>query len=99
MFSNQRYLTRGVQADIPFELQLFMWDCIKAVPEPDYLQIFRLSDFNGKQRIIHEQEIPEYKREYLLEPTHFVIQKAVNFVTQALVLSRRRHSILSRQTT
>lgn len=66
MFSNKRYITKGVQADIPFELQIFMWDCIKAVPEPDYLQIIRLSDFNGKQRIIHEQEIPEYKREYLL---------------------------------
>lgn len=69
MFSNQRYLTKGVQADIPFELQIFMWECIKAVPEPDYLQIFRLSDFNGKQRVIHEQEIPEYKREYLLAVT------------------------------
>lgn len=69
MFSNKRYLTKGVQTDIPFELQIFMWECIKAVPEPDYLQIFRLSDFNGKQRIIHEQEIPEYKREYLLAVT------------------------------
>lgn len=69
MFSNQRYLTKGVQADIPFELQIFLWECIKAVPEPDYLQIFRLSDFNGKQRVIHEQEIPEYKREYLLAVT------------------------------
>ena len=27
MFDNQRYLTRGVQAEIPLELQLFMWDC------------------------------------------------------------------------
>ena len=69
MFSNQRYLTKGVQADIPFELQLFMWECIKAVPEPDYLQIFRLSDLNGKQMVIHEQEIPEYKREYFLAVT------------------------------
>lgn len=75
MFSNQRYLTRGVQADIPFELQLFMWDCIKTVPEPDYLQIFQLSDFNGNQRIIHEQEIPEYKREYLLAIPNPVNQK------------------------
>ena len=75
MFSNKRYLTKGVQADIPFELQLFMWECIKAVPEPDYLQIFRLSNFNGKQRIIHEQEIPEYKREYLLVVNEPINQK------------------------
>ena len=65
MFTN-RYLTKGVQSEIPAILQIFMWDCIKVVSEPDYLQIFRLSDFNGKQRIIHEQEVPEYKREYLL---------------------------------
>ena len=30
------------------------------------MQIFRLSESNGKQRIVHEQEVPEYKREYLL---------------------------------
>lgn len=75
MFSNKRYLTKGVQADIPFELQIFMWECIKAVPEPDYLQIFRLSNFNGKQRVIHEQEIPEYNREYLLVTPNPVNQK------------------------
>ena len=75
MFSNQRYLTKGVQTDIPFELQIFMWECIKAVPEPDYLKIFRLSDFNGKQRVIHEQEIPEYNREYLLVTPNPVNQK------------------------
>lgn len=40
-----------------------------------------------------------YIENKVLEPTYFVIQKAVNFVMQALVLSRRRHSILSRQTT
>lgn len=28
--------------------------------------IFRLSESNGKQKIIHEQEVPEFKREYLL---------------------------------
>ena len=66
MFTN-RYITRGVQSDIPAVLQIFMWDCISAVSEPaDYLQIFRLSEFNGQQKIVHEQEVPEFKREYLL---------------------------------
>ena len=66
MFNN-RYMTKGVQSEIPAVLQIFMWDCISAVPEPaDYLQIFRLSESNGKQRIVHEQEVPEFKREYLL---------------------------------
>ena len=66
MFTN-RYMTRGVQTEIPIVLQIFMWDCISAIPvQKDYLQIFRLSEADGKQRIVHEQEVPEYKREYLL---------------------------------
>lgn len=65
MFNN-RYITRGVQSEIPAVLQIFMWDCISAVPEPDYLQVFRLTEVDGKQKIIHEQEVPEFKREYLL---------------------------------
>lgn len=27
MFNNQRYITRGIDAEIPFELQVFMWEC------------------------------------------------------------------------
>lgn len=65
MFTN-KYITKGVQSEIPIALQLFMFDCISVVPEKDYLQIFKLSAVNGKQRIIHEQEVPEFKREYLL---------------------------------
>ena len=67
MFSNQRYLTRGVQADIPFELQLFMWGCIARLPEErDYFQVFELEITNGIQRIHHFSEQPEYSMEYLL---------------------------------
>ncbi len=66
MFQNQRYLTRGIAAEIPIELQLFMWKCIESVPEPDYLQIFRLEPMGIMQRITHEQEQPEYRMEYLI---------------------------------
>ena len=31
----------------------------------DYLQVFSLSAQNGRQRVIHTQEVPEYKREYV----------------------------------
>lgn len=67
MFKNAKYLTRGVQSEIPIELQLFMWSCIESVPEPDYLQIFRLEPMKTMQKIIHEQEEPEYRKEYLLK--------------------------------
>ncbi len=64
-FNSQRYLTKGVQADIPFVLQLFLWKLIVDLPEPkDYLQVFNLSECNGNQHIVHEQEEPEYRQEY-----------------------------------
>ena len=35
--------------------------------EKDYLQVFSLSDDNGRQRIKHTQEEPEYTKEYVLD--------------------------------
>ena len=67
MFQNNRYLTRGVDAEIPIELQLLMWESLNDIPEPkDYFQILRLFVLNGIQCIEHEQEQPPYKRKYLL---------------------------------
>lgn len=67
MFKNERYLTQGVQSEIPIELQLFMWSCIESVSEPDYLQIFCFESVDTMQKIIHEQEQPEYHKEYLFK--------------------------------
>ena len=67
MFENSRYLTRGVNADIPLELQLFMWDCIDRMPEPkDYFQVFELKDIGGMQHIVHFSEQPEYRMNYFI---------------------------------
>ena len=67
MFSNQRYLTRGVYSEIPIELQLFMWECIDRLPENrDYFQVFEFENLNGIQIITHFSEQPEYRIEYLL---------------------------------
>ena len=68
-FTGQRFLTKGIQTEIPFELQSFMWYLVSNLPEPkDYLQVFRLSvSDKGTQRIIHEQEIPAYSREYIVQ--------------------------------
>jgi len=67
MFNNQRYITRGVQAEIPFALQLFMWECVDGMPEPkDYFQVFRLEDSGGLQKITHFSEQPKYYREYMI---------------------------------
>ena len=65
MFQNKRFLTRGVQAELPMELQLFLWNCIDQLPEErDYFQVFKLDVFNGKQHIHHFPEQPEYSKEY-----------------------------------
>ena len=61
MFTNKRYLSRGVDDTIPIELQLFMWACIDQLPEPrDYLQIFDLEQGGDMQSIAHRSEQPEY---------------------------------------
>ncbi len=67
MFNNQRYLTKGVQAEISLALQIFMWGCIDKLPEErDYFQVFRLENSGGLQKIIHFSEQPEYRMEYLI---------------------------------
>lgn len=47
-------------------LQLFLWQCIDELDVPkDYLQVFKCTMYDGKQKIVHIQEVPEYRREYL----------------------------------
>lgn len=62
MFDNKRYVTRGVMAEIPLYIQSILWYMIGLVPEPrDYLQIFVLLEEDGKQKIVHRQEQPDYE--------------------------------------
>ena len=76
MFQNKRFLTRGVQAEIPMELQLFLWNCIDQLPEErDYFQVFKLDVCNGKQHIHHLSEQPEYSKEYTIDLANPVNQK------------------------
>ena len=63
MFQNKRFLTRSVQAEVPMELQLFLWNCIDQLPEErDYFQVFKFDVRNGKQHIHHFSEQPEYSQ-------------------------------------
>ena len=45
------------------------------VAEKDYLQVFLLSVDGENQRIIHEQEQPEYRKEYLFSSENPVTAK------------------------
>ena len=63
MFKSPRYLTRGVSANIPSPLQIFIWNCIELLPEEcDYLQVFELKPFGGTQQIEHTAEQPEHHK-------------------------------------
>jgi hypothetical protein len=62
-----RYLTRGVDAEIPLNIQVFLWNCIDNMPEEkDYLQVFNLLNVNGLQVIRHTAEQPEFEMTYVL---------------------------------
>jgi len=67
MFKNKRFITKGVESNVALLLQLFMWQLIDELPiEKDYLQVFEFTLEDRKQKIIHSQEQPEFKKEYLL---------------------------------
>ena len=66
-FTNGRYITCGVRDSVDPGLMAAIWKYIDDMPEPkDYLQVFKCSNVLGNQRVIHEQEEPEYKEEYIL---------------------------------
>ena len=67
MFTNPRYMTAGVNAEIPLELQLFLWSCIdQRPPERDYLQVFDLKPMGQMQSIIHRSEQPAHRMTYVV---------------------------------
>ena len=67
IFNNKRYITIGVEETLPPILQVILWELIDGLKiEKDYLQIFTLSVEDGKQKLVHEQEQPEYRKAYEL---------------------------------
>ena len=59
----------NIMREIPFAWQLLLWYWVDKLPiEQDYLQIFELSEVNGLQKIVHTQEYPPYRKEYLFAP-------------------------------
>ena len=50
-FQNKRFITHGVDTMVHTLLQLFLWQLIDRLPPPkDYLQIFKLTEENGRQK-------------------------------------------------
>lgn len=77
LFNTDKYITRGVQAEVNIKVQMAMWDMViqnKEVIKLDYLQIFRLSIKEGLlQQISIEQEVPQFKRTIIMEEDSDII--------------------------
>lgn len=61
------YVTRGIQAVLNPSLQTLLWCMVEdmgGIPRDD-LQVFRLSECGGKQKIVHTQDVPEYRKEFV----------------------------------
>ena len=68
IFNNTHFISSGIRNNVPPLLQIIMWELIKQMPvdKQDYLQVFSLSVKDGRQRIKHTQEVPEYSKEYVI---------------------------------
>ena len=65
MFENPKFLTRGVENEIPPWLIHLMWYMVLTMEGEikDYLQVFTLTKTPIGQHIVHEQEQPPYRYE------------------------------------
>ncbi|MDO4927387.1 MAG: DUF960 family protein [Turicibacter sp.] len=77
-----KYMTKGIQDRIPLDLQILMWQmydrCKEEMERTDYLHVFQLKELEGEvlnQEIIHQQEIPEYERTYVINIDYPMTEK------------------------
>ena len=76
IFNNKHFISSGIKNNVPPLLQIIMWELIKQMPvDKDYLQVFSLSAENGRQRIKHSQEVPEYSKEYVFDTDMPITEK------------------------
>ena len=69
MFDKERYLTRGISNEIPFEIQLLLWSMIDEIRiKKDYLQVCEIEPIKDNLlKIEHRQEVPKYKKEIVVK--------------------------------
>ena len=88
MFHNARYLTKGVNSQIPKDLQLALWAMIDLNEgEKDYLQVFNIECRKGCTVINHSQEVPAYEKVF-----HFTFD--LGFTGKIYVIDDGDHSTM-----
>lgn len=96
MFDNNRYVTRGVNAEVDVRLQLLMWSLIDKLnngedTDIDYLQVFNICKKDNKILIEHSQEVPEYKKLYEIKNVNDI---EVNHKLKLFVIDDVDHSTM-----
>lgn len=97
MLSHDRYITRGIQAEISLDLQLHMWQMIQELEKQeikmDYLQVFKLKPKREKEELLqeieHTQEIPSYQRRTIINVSN--IYKGTVFVIESMHEDRSKY--------
>ena len=104
MFQGKRFITRGVGDNVPLEVQMFLWSLLdnliaKRVVELDYLQVFELCGEGSKQKIIHSQEVPEYRKRQS-KTTYFITSRPEIMFSGGIIIMKptaksqhRRYSV------
>ena len=81
MFTSKRLITSNISREIPLGWIAFLWQYVDKLPiEQDYLQIFELSEKDGFQKIVHTQECPPYRKEYLFSPFFPVVTAKIYII-------------------
>ena len=81
----KRFITRGIESDVPKELQIFCWQVVAEFVkgnnyQVDYLQIFEFEEKQSEElKVIHRQEEPVYQKEHEVKlegnPSKFRVSK------------------------
>jgi hypothetical protein len=93
MFTGQKYVTNGVQQQIPAFLQNILWYLVETMLEEnkDCMQVFTLEpvtvDDKQKLRILHTQELPNYRQEFTICTKSIV-------TSQIYVIDENNHCIM-----
>ena len=60
MFNHQKFLTRGIESEIPAWLVHLMWHMVlmMEVSEKDYLQVILFLDFHCQNHVPHKMNKP-----------------------------------------
>lgn len=102
-FSGHKYITAGVNAELPSELVRYIWKMVESKKnekdfEMDYLQVFTMKpiavDGEKMQEITHMQEQPiEYEKTYHISTNTIITEKVyvIDDVSHVTMLLAREY--------